>query len=95
MIDAPDGTGRLLVRPGWARLGGPLEGRLRAVWFRGPHSDHLVDTPLGEVLIREPGTAAVRGRDVHGLDPRARLAARRPDSSAEQLRAPASGSSGR
>jgi iron(III) transport system ATP-binding protein len=55
VIDAPDGTGRLLVRPGWAHLGGPLEGRLRAVWFRGPHSDHLVQTPLGEVLIREPG----------------------------------------
>ena len=36
VIDAPDGSGRLLVRPGWARLGGPLEGRLRAVWFRGP-----------------------------------------------------------
>jgi iron(III) transport system ATP-binding protein len=55
VIDAPTGTGRLLVRPGWARLGGPLEGRLRTVRFRGPHSDHLLDTPLGEVLIREPG----------------------------------------
>jgi ABC-type Fe3+/spermidine/putrescine transport system ATPase subunit len=55
VIDAPDGTGRILVRPGWARLGGPLEGRLRAVWFRGPHADHLVDTPLGEVMIRAPG----------------------------------------
>jgi iron(III) transport system ATP-binding protein len=55
VIDAPAGTGRLLVRPGWARLGGPLEGRLRTVRFRGPHSDHLLDTPLGEVLIREPG----------------------------------------
>ena len=55
MIDAPHGVGRLLVRPGWARLDGPLEGRLRAVWFRGPHSDHLVDSPFGEVLIREPG----------------------------------------
>jgi ABC-type Fe3+/spermidine/putrescine transport system ATPase subunit len=55
VIDAPDRSGRLLVRPGWARLGGPLEGRLRAVWFRGPHSDHLVETPLGEVLIRAPG----------------------------------------
>ena len=55
VIDAPDGTGRLLVRPGWATLGGPLEGRVRAVWFRGPHSDHLVQTPLGEVLIRSAG----------------------------------------
>ena len=23
--------------------------------FRGPHSDHLVETAMGEVLIREPG----------------------------------------
>jgi ABC-type Fe3+/spermidine/putrescine transport system ATPase subunit len=55
VIDAPDGAARLLVRPGWAHLGGPLDGRLRAVRFRGPHSDHLVETALGEVLIREPG----------------------------------------
>jgi ABC-type Fe3+/spermidine/putrescine transport system ATPase subunit len=55
VIDAPDGDGRVLVRPGWACLGGPLEGRLRGVWFLGPHSDHLVDTPLGEVLIRADG----------------------------------------
>ncbi|MDP9444328.1 MAG: ABC transporter ATP-binding protein [Actinomycetota bacterium] len=46
---------RLLVRPGWARLGGELEGRLHAVWYRGPHSDHLVETPGGQVLVREPG----------------------------------------
>ena len=74
VIDAPDGTGRRLVRPGWARLGGPLEGRLRAVWFRGPHSDHLVDTPLGEVLIREPGPPQHAVGGVHRLDPGARLA---------------------
>ena len=55
VIDAPDGGGRVLVRPGWACLDGPLQGRVRAVWFRGPHSDHLVDTPLGKVLIREDG----------------------------------------
>jgi ABC-type Fe3+/spermidine/putrescine transport system ATPase subunit len=55
VIQAPDRGGQLLVRPGWACLGGPLEGRLRAVRFRGPHSDLLLDTPLGEVLIREAG----------------------------------------
>jgi ABC-type Fe3+/spermidine/putrescine transport system ATPase subunit len=56
--------GRLLVRPGWARLGGPSDGGpsdgssdgvVRAVRFRGPHSDYLVTTPRGELLIREPG----------------------------------------
>jgi iron(III) transport system ATP-binding protein len=55
VIDAPDGSGTLLVRPGWARLGGPVEAELRGVWFRGPHSDHLVQSPLGELLIREAG----------------------------------------
>ncbi len=45
----------LLVRPGWARLGGELTGRLLAVRFRGPHSDHVVETAVGTVLIREPG----------------------------------------
>jgi ABC-type Fe3+/spermidine/putrescine transport system ATPase subunit len=55
VIDDPGGSGRLLVRPGWARLGGPLDGKLRAVWFRGPHSDYLVESAAGELLIREPG----------------------------------------
>jgi ABC-type Fe3+/spermidine/putrescine transport system ATPase subunit len=55
VIEAADGAGQLLVRPGWARLGGPLEGELRAVWFRGPHSDYLVDSPMGQLLIREAG----------------------------------------
>lgn len=50
------GLRRLLVRPGWAHLGGSLPGRLAMVWFRGPHSDHLLETPWGNVLVREPGT---------------------------------------
>jgi ABC-type sugar transport system ATPase subunit len=60
LIDAPDGSGTVLVRPEWARLGGPLEGTLLAVRFQGPHSDHLVGSPLGEVLIREPGPPRCR-----------------------------------
>jgi iron(III) transport system ATP-binding protein len=55
LIAAPDGGGHVLVRPGWARLDGPLEAELRAVWFRGPHTDYLLATPLGELLVREPG----------------------------------------
>jgi iron(III) transport system ATP-binding protein len=55
VITAPEGSARVLVRPGWARLGGPLEAELRAVWFRGPHSDYLAHTELGQLLIREPG----------------------------------------
>jgi ABC-type Fe3+/spermidine/putrescine transport system ATPase subunit len=47
--------GRLLVRPGWARLGGPSEGTVRAVRYRGPHSDYLIAGPRGDLLIRESG----------------------------------------
>ena len=47
--------GQLLVRPGWARLGGPSDGVVGAVRFRGPHSDYLVETPRGALLVREPG----------------------------------------
>ncbi|MDX6291685.1 MAG: iron(III) transport system ATP-binding protein [Kribbellaceae bacterium] len=46
---------QLLVRPDWTAMGGPLPGVVLASWFRGPHTDHLLDTPAGEVLVREPG----------------------------------------
>jgi ABC-type Fe3+/spermidine/putrescine transport system ATPase subunit len=55
VIDDPDSGARLLVRPGWARLGGPLEAELRAVWFRGPHTDYLAVSPLGELHLRNAG----------------------------------------
>jgi ABC-type Fe3+/spermidine/putrescine transport system ATPase subunit len=56
VIDEPHRSGsRVLVRPGWALFGGWLRGRVRAVRFRGPYSDHLLTTPYGEVLVREPG----------------------------------------
>jgi ABC-type Fe3+/spermidine/putrescine transport system ATPase subunit len=61
VLDADGGP--VLVRPGWARLGGPLSGRLGEVWFRGPHSDHLVRTAMGELLIREPGPPCGRPGD--------------------------------
>ena len=54
VLDAPGG-GTLLVRPGWARLGGGLEAKVHTVRFRGPHSEYLADSPLGEVQIREAG----------------------------------------
>jgi iron(III) transport system ATP-binding protein len=65
VITSPEGPGRLLVRPEWARLGtgpeaaftggGAIEGRLREVWFRGPHTDYMVSSRLGTLLVREPG----------------------------------------
>lgn len=54
------GDRRLLVRPGWASLGGDLAGRVSAVWYRGPHSDHLVQSSTGSVLIREAGPPRCR-----------------------------------
>jgi iron(III) transport system ATP-binding protein len=55
LVDAPDGGRQVLVRPGWARLDGPRDACVRAVWFRGPHTDYLAATDLGELLIRAPG----------------------------------------
>jgi len=46
---------RLLVRPEWASLRGDRSARVREVWFRGPHSDYLLDTDEGRLLVREPG----------------------------------------
>ena len=65
-IDDPHRAGaRVLVRPGWALFGGWLRGRVRAVRFRGPYSDHLLATPYGELLVREPGPpSAAVGDDV-------------------------------
>jgi ABC-type Fe3+/spermidine/putrescine transport system ATPase subunit len=86
VVAAPDGGGDLVVRPGWARLGGPLDGEVRAVWFRGPHTDHLVAGPLGELLVREPGPprhpvgARVGWTLLHGWP----LPAPAPDPSAEE-----------
>ena len=53
---------RLLVRPEWVSLvppGGDSpeggRGQVQAVWFRGPHSEYLLDTARGRLLVREPG----------------------------------------
>jgi iron(III) transport system ATP-binding protein len=58
-----EGIQRFLVRPGWAGLGGGLPGELRAVWFRGPHCDYLVETGCGDVVLREQGTPRHRVGD--------------------------------
>jgi iron(III) transport system ATP-binding protein len=55
VVTPPGGGGMAVVRPGWARLGGLLSGVLAHAWYRGAHTDHLVDSPLGQVLVREPG----------------------------------------
>jgi ABC-type Fe3+/spermidine/putrescine transport system ATPase subunit len=55
-------AGRVLVRPDWACLGGDRTARVSEVWFRGPHSDYLLETGRGDLLLREPG----RPRHVRG-----------------------------
>jgi ABC-type Fe3+/spermidine/putrescine transport system ATPase subunit len=49
---------RLLVRPDWTAVGGALPGVVVTSWFRGSYTDLLLDTPAGEVLVRQPGHAA-------------------------------------
>ncbi len=55
LTTAASGRVELLVRPDWTSVGGPLRGVVRASWYRGAHTDVLLDTPAGEVLVREPG----------------------------------------
>lgn len=55
-----------LVRPEWARLGGPLPGRVVAVRYRGPETDYRLETPAGTVEVREPGVPRARVGDTPG-----------------------------
>jgi ABC-type Fe3+/spermidine/putrescine transport system ATPase subunit len=50
-----EGEGRYLVRPDWVTFDGPLPASVRGVSFRGTHTDYRLRTPLGLVLLREPG----------------------------------------
>ena len=50
---------RLLVRPDWVALGGPLPGRVSGLRFRGSHTDVEITTPAGSLTIRRPGPPSV------------------------------------
>ncbi|GAC1335643.1 MAG: ABC transporter ATP-binding protein [Candidatus Dormibacteria bacterium] len=52
---AGPGMRRLLVRPGWASMDGPLRGTVVSAAFQGPHSDHELETSAGRVVIRRAG----------------------------------------
>ena len=47
--------GPVLVRPEWVRLEGERTAIVLDVRFRGPHSDHLLETEGGRLMVREPG----------------------------------------
>ncbi|MEX1092953.1 MAG: ABC transporter ATP-binding protein [Acidimicrobiia bacterium] len=46
----------VLVRPEWVTPGGPINGRVVSVAFRGPHTDYTIATPHGEVVARVAGS---------------------------------------
>lgn len=52
LLEAP---GVLMVRPDWVELGGPFDGRVVSVAFRGPHTDYRLAHPAGSVLAAIPG----------------------------------------
>jgi ABC-type Fe3+/spermidine/putrescine transport system ATPase subunit len=47
--------GPVMVRPEWARLDGDRHATVRQALFRGPHSDYLLETHQGRLLIRHSG----------------------------------------
>ncbi len=55
VLTLTDGPGGVLVRPEWATLDGDRTAQIRDVWFRGPHSEYLLETAHGRLLVREPG----------------------------------------
>jgi ABC-type sugar transport system ATPase subunit len=48
----------VLIRPDWAKLGGDRTGIVADVWFRGSHTDYVLDTPDGQLQLRAVGLPA-------------------------------------
>jgi len=48
----------VLIRPDWAKLGGDRTGIVADVWFRGSHTDYVLDTPDGQLQLRAAGLPA-------------------------------------
>jgi iron(III) transport system ATP-binding protein len=46
---------RLVLRPDWISMGGPLRGRITHIGFRGPHTDYHLQTAAGPILLHQPG----------------------------------------
>lgn len=54
------GPARLLVRPDWAEIGGPLVAVVARALYRGAHTDYHLDTGAGTVEVRRMGPPAAR-----------------------------------
>jgi iron(III) transport system ATP-binding protein len=63
--DPGDGA-EVVVRPDWATLDGPLQGKVTTVRFGGPHTDYHLDTPQGTVVIRAAGPPRLAAGDTTG-----------------------------
>jgi ABC-type Fe3+/spermidine/putrescine transport system ATPase subunit len=59
---------RPLVRPDWLSLGGDLPGSVAAAWYRGPHTDYRLDTPVGTIDLRAPGPPRWKPGEACGWD---------------------------
>lgn len=60
--DAPRPV-RILVRPDWASLGGPLAAVVESVAFRGTHTDYRLASAVGTVGIRRGGPPTASAGD--------------------------------
>jgi ABC-type Fe3+/spermidine/putrescine transport system ATPase subunit len=60
------GECRLVVRPDWAMLGGPISGTVEALRFDGPHTDYTIAYDGGRVVIRRAGAPALAIGDSTG-----------------------------
>lgn len=58
----------VIVRPEWVRLGGPVGGRVEEVWFRGPHTDYVLHTKVGNLEVRVGGAPALARGDSTGFE---------------------------
>ena len=72
----------VLVRPGWAALGGQIPGAIRQVWYRGAHTDYRLDTPAGPVVIREGGPPRAKAGERVSWDLRRGWVVNRPQRTA-------------
>ena len=64
----PSGPAILVLRPAWARLGGPIQGEVAVSRFEGPHTDLTVTIPGGTLAIRQLGWPPVVVGDTVGVE---------------------------
>ena len=58
-VDGAEAGGQVLVRPEWARLGGPFGGVVSEVGYRGGSTDVGITTEVGSIRIRSTGAPSV------------------------------------